>query len=310
MSRAVFATAYGGPDVLELRDVEVRLPGLGEVLLEVHAAGVNPVDWKLYSGAYGTDASKLPMRLGFEASGIVRAVGDGVSEVAVGDEVIAYPIVGAYAQQVIVTPTSLVAKPGELPFEMAGGIMLVGATAWHMLEVTGVSDGDIVLLHGASGGVGLVAAQLAIARGARVIGTASAERYEDLRGFGVEPVAYGEGLGDRVRELAPEGVTVALDTAGTQEALDVSVALIGDRARRTSIANFSSAGNEVFQLIGGGPNADPGTELRAAARPKLAALAASGELRLPTHAVPLADVAEAHRRSIAGHTLGKVVLVP
>jgi NADPH:quinone reductase-like Zn-dependent oxidoreductase len=310
MSLAAFATAYGGPEVLELRNVEVGPPGDGEVLIEVRAAGVNPIDWKFYSGHIGADPAQLPMPIGLEGAGVVIAVGGGVADVAVGDEVLAYPAPGAAAEQVVVPAGSVVLKPAGLSFETAGGLLLVGGTAWHMLEATRVGEGDVVLLHGAAGGVGIVAAQLAVARGARVIGTASPARHEQLRSLGVEPVAYGEGLQARVRELAPDGVDAALDAVGTQEALDVSVALVGDRSRRVSIANFSPAGNEAFQTIGNGPGADPGTELRAAARPKLAALAATGELQLPTRAVPLTAVADAHRESIAGHALGKVVLVP
>ncbi|MEA3184478.1 MAG: NADPH:quinone reductase, partial [Ilumatobacteraceae bacterium] len=184
MSRAVVATAFGGPEVLALIDVADEAPGPGQIAVDVRAAGVNPVDAKLYSGLFGTDAP-LPMRLGMEASGVVSAVGaDAVGPrgpIVVGDEVIMYRINGAYADRVVVDAEAALPKPSVMSFEEASGLMLTGATAVHALAATGVEQGDTVLIHGASGGVGQMAVQLAVARGARVIGTTSAARHDVVR---------------------------------------------------------------------------------------------------------------------------------
>ncbi|MEO9223298.1 MAG: NADP-dependent oxidoreductase, partial [Mycobacteriaceae bacterium] len=242
MSAYVVATAFGGPEVLSLRAEPLGEPGPGEVLLEVRAAGVNLADVKQYSGAWGTDERKLPMRLGFEAAGVVRAVGpDAVGPmgpVSVGDEVIAFRIAGGYASEVVVPAKAVVPKPEEASWEQAAGLMLVGATAVHTLASTAVRTGDTVLVHGAAGGVGAMVVQIAKARGAHVIGTASAGRHQFLRGWGVQPVEYGRGLAERVREIAPGGVDAAIDLVGTDEAIDVSLELVADRQRIATIAAF------------------------------------------------------------------------
>ncbi|WP_222264193.1 quinone oxidoreductase family protein [Modestobacter marinus] len=315
MSRVVVATAFGGPEVLSVIEEPPADPGPGEVLLEVRAAGVNPADWKTYAGAYGTDPAKLPLRLGFEAAGVVAAVGDGAEgpagPLSLGDEVIGFRLTGAYASHVVAPAGSLVPKPAELSWEQAGGLMLAGATAVHALTAAAVGTGDTVLVHGAAGGVGLMLVQLAGARGARVIGSVGGDGAELVRRFGGEPVRYGDGLADRVRELAPEGVTAAVDTVGTDEALDTSLELVADRARIATIANFARGPQAGVKLLGNGPGADPGTEIRAAARLELTRLAESGELEVVVAgSYPLDDVAAAHRAGQAGHTHGKLVLVP
>ncbi|MFZ0157890.1 MAG: NADP-dependent oxidoreductase, partial [Kineosporiaceae bacterium] len=236
MSRAVVATGYGTPDVLDVVEIEQPRPGPGEVLIEVRAAGVNPIDHKLYSGAMGADPAALPLRLGFEVSGVVASLGEGVTGVAAGDEVIAYRVDGGYATHVVAAVADVFAKPEALSFAQASGLLLTGVTAVHLLTATGVGAGDTVLVHGASGGVGLIVTQLAVARGARVIGTAGAARLDAVRAFGGEPVTYGEGVAQRVRELAPSGIDVALDTVGTDEAVDTSIELVTDRSRIASIA--------------------------------------------------------------------------
>jgi NADPH:quinone reductase-like Zn-dependent oxidoreductase len=168
-----------------------------------------------------------------------------------------------------------------------------------------------VLIHGATGGVGLPAVQLARLRGARVIATGSPRTHDLLRALGAAPVAYGEGLLDRVRALAPDGVDVAIDLVGTDEAMDVSLALVPDRAHVVTIANFARGPSEGVRLLGNGPGADPGTEIRDAARAELARLAGAGRLRVVVAATyPLADAADAHRQISTGHTTGKLVLLP
>jgi len=174
-----------------------------------------------------------------------------------------------------------------------------------------VQEGDTVLVHGASGGVGLFAVQLARLRGARVLATGGERSHALLRELGAEPVVYGDGLLERVQTQAPEGVDAALDLVGTDEAMDVSLALVADRDRIASIANFARGPQEGIKLLGGGPGADAGDELRAAARPELARLAGEGTLRVVVAATyPLDDAADAHRQIGTGHTAGKIVLIP
>ncbi|WP_318204948.1 NADP-dependent oxidoreductase [Streptomyces sp. SCL15-4] len=315
MSEAVVARAYGGPEVLSVVDVAVPEPGPGQVRIEVRAVGVNPVDHKLYSGAFGTDPANLPMRLGAEAAGVVTAVGAGATgpagRIEVGDEVIAYRAPGAYAAAFLAPASSVVPKPAGLSWEEAGGLMVAGATATHVLEATGVREHDTVLVHGAAGGVGLMAVQLAVERGATVLGTASPAKHDLLRDLGAIPVAYGPGLADRVRAAAPDGVHAAADLVGTDEAVDVSVELVADRSRVATIAAFERGVRAGIRLLGGGPGADPGTDIRAAARLPLAEAAGAGRLRvLIAGSHPLREAAAAHRRIMTGHTTGKIVLVP
>ena len=198
MTTAVVAAGYGGPEVLSVIDEPAGAPGPGQVLIDVRAAGTNPVDYKLYSGLFGKDPSRLPIRLGLEAAGVVSAVGAGAEgaagQVRVGDEVLAYPVQGAYAAQVVVPASSVVPKPASFSFEEAGGLLLAGATAVHTLTAAGVGSGDTVVIHGAAGGVGIIAIQLAVNAGARVIGTASGSSHAFLRELGAEPVTYGDGL--------------------------------------------------------------------------------------------------------------------
>lgn len=314
MATAVVATAYGGPEVLSLAEVEVPAPGPGEVTIAVRAAGVNPFDHKRYSGMFGTDPAALPLRLGLEVAGVVTAVGaDAVGPagpISVGDEVIA-PVSGGYASAVNAPAARVVPKPADVDWKQAAGVLSVGGTAVHLLTATGVGPGDTVLIHGAAGSVGAIAAQLAVARGARVIGTAAAGRHERLRGYGVEPVEYGAGLADRVKALAPNGIDAAIDTVGTDEAVDVSLELVADRDRIATIAAFARAGADGFKALGGGPGADAGTEIRANAWRELLESLSAGKLDLViAKTFPLTDVAAAHEFVLDGHAGGKVILLP
>ena len=242
MSQRVVATAYGGPEVLALVDTEVPAPGPGEVKVEVRAAGVNPADHKFVSGAFGSDPSRLPMPIGFEAAGVVSAVGEGAEgpagPISVGDEVIVYPTSGAYATDVLAPASSIVPKPSTLGFEQAAGLLLTAATAVHALTAAGVAKGETVLVHAAAGGVGSAAVQLAARRGATVIGTASERNHEYVRSLGGTPVTYGPGLADRVRAVAPGGVDAAIDAIGSDEAIDASLELVSDPARIATVAAF------------------------------------------------------------------------
>ncbi len=308
--KTVVAVGYGGPEVLAVQDIVLPDPAEDQVLIDVKAAGTNPFDYKLYSGYMGRDPDNLPMPLGVEVSGVIAAVAPEMSgytgPLNVGDEVIATGVTAGYSEQVIVDAADVGHKPASLSFEQAAGLLLAGGTAWHLLTATRVGEGDTVLIHGAGGGVGLFAVQLAVARGAKVIGTASPARHEQLRGYGATPVAYGDGLADRVRDIGP--VDAALDLVGTDEALDTSVELVADRSRIATIIGFARAPELGIAALTG---ADGGDEIRAAARPEVLKLAADGRLEVTVdRTFPLDEAAEAHRYLQTGHAHGKVVLLP
>jgi NADPH:quinone reductase-like Zn-dependent oxidoreductase len=274
----------------------------------VKAVGVNPVDLKILAGTRGR-APDLPWQPGFEAAGVVTEVGPDVTAWRPGDEVIVFRAAGTYASALVVSEGALTAKPVSLSWEQAAGLLLVGTTAVHALDATHVGTGDLVLAHGAAGSVGLVLVQLARRQGASVIGTASQRNHELLRSLGATPVEYGDGLASRVQGIGTP--TVAIDLVGTQEALDVSLALVANRARVLTVVNapaFLAAG---ALAIGGGPGADPGTAIRDAARGQLAWLAGTGQLSVRiAKTFPLDRAADALRLVGEGHPDGKVILLP
>lgn len=311
MSRKVVASAYGGSEVLTTMEENLTEPGSGKVLVSIRAIGVNQADIKAYQGVFGTDPAALPLKLGYEAAGVIEAVGPDVTNYAVSDEVILYPANGTYATDVLVGVGALTPKPASLSWEEAAGLLLTGVTAVHALTAAGVGDGDTVLIHGSAGGVGQIAIQLAVARGARVIGTAAERDHELVRSLGGEPVVYGDGLLARVQALAPGGVTAALDLVGSDEALEVSLALVSDRSRIATIANFGSAQGTGIKILGAGPGADPGTDVRRAARGELTRLAGTGQVKVRISGTySLDDVAAAHDFLASGVGAGKVILLP
>jgi NADPH:quinone reductase-like Zn-dependent oxidoreductase len=311
----VIAAAYGGPEVLSVADEPVSGPGPGEARIEVRAAGVNPVDVKSYSGAFGADPARLPIRLGAEAAGVVTAVGPDTvgpaGPVDVGDEVIAYRAPGAYASDLVVPAQAVIPKPGTLDWPQAAGLMLTGVTAWHLLAATDVGPGDTVLVHGGSGGVGLMAVQLAVIRGAKVVATASPARRRDG-----DPVRQARAVGHRdsaevLQQFMPGGIDAALDLVGTDEAWDVSMGAVSGKARFATIVAFGRGLQAGIKVLGGAPGADPGTEIRERARLELARLAQDGKLRvLVSQTFPLAEAAAAHHAILDGHTTGKIALIP
>jgi NADPH:quinone reductase-like Zn-dependent oxidoreductase len=311
MARMWVAQDYGDLDVFAELDVEVPPPGPGEVTIEIRAAGMNPADYKHV--AREGDRSKLPIPIGYECSGVLTAIGPD-TEIAsgggvVGDEVLAFRVQGAYATALTVRAADVFAKPATLPFAEASGLLLAGTTAAEMLNVTGVKAGDTVLVHGASGAVGVMVLQQAALLGARVIGTASEGRFDVVRRFGGEPVAYGPGLEQRVQDAAPGGIDAALDTVGTDEAVDVSLALVGDRDRIVSIAAPGRAAAEGFHAIGGAMPASKA--FRDAVRGRLIELAGAGELVVPiARTYPLAEARAALDELKGQHPGGKLVLVP
>jgi NADPH2:quinone reductase len=310
---AVVATDFGGPEVLALQVRDLRTPTDDQVRLSVRAAGVNPYDWKLYSGMMGTDAP-LPLSLGAEVSGVVVEAGSRArgpaGTISVGDEVIAFSVDGGYATEVVTFGDSCVPKPSGMSFAAAGGLMQAGTAAIHLLTATAVAAGDTILVHGAAGGVGRIVVQAAVARGAEVIGTAGEPDHARLREFGAEPILYGAGLADRVKALAPQGIDAALDCVGTDEAVDVSVQLVQDRSRIATLVAFERGATVGIKLLGFGPGSDPGTEVRSQARLQLTDLVNQGRLVIDVTTYPLAEAAQAHRDGQAGQAHGKLILVP
>ncbi len=300
MSRQVVAAGYGGPEQLEVREHDPGLPGEGEVLVEVRAIGVNAWDVKSYSGTVGDDPAKLPILLGGECAGV-----------ADGRDVIVHPVSAAYADRVVAKATSCLPKPAGLSWAEAAGLMLTGTAAAHLVEATGVAEGETVLLNGAAGGVGLYAAQLALRRGARVLGTALPDDHDVLRELGVEPFDFREDVRGWVGQQAPDGVHAVLDAVGAPPVLDLSLAVARDRDRVATLIPSPAAAERGITQLGFGEGADPGTDLRLAARADLVAGVEEGWLTVVVaETFPLDRAADAHRAMVSPHGAGKIVLLP
>jgi len=308
MTRAALYDTTGGPEVLYLGEVSDAEPGPGEVAVRVRAAGLNPFDGKLRSGFLASKAP-FPRRIGGDLAGTVEAVGEGATywdgtAVAVGDEVLGRAG-GAVAERVIAAASDLARRPGGLSVEVAGGLHVAGLTAVSVLATVPVGAGDLVLVGGATGGVGLVAAQLAVAAGARVIGTASEHNHELLRSLGIEPVAYGDGLAARVSVLTDAGnpLTAVYDCHG-RDALDAGVELGVPADRMVAIAAYAA----LDEL--GVHNVE--REARTAENlERLATRVAAGEIVLPVAATyPLDEVVAAFTALEGAHAPGKIVVLP
>ncbi|MFE1171133.1 NADP-dependent oxidoreductase [Streptomyces sp. NPDC058773] len=303
--KAIIANSYGGPEVLEYTDHPDPKVGPDSFLIRVKAAGVNPVDWKILAGYLDPmmDAH-FPFVPGWDVAGVVEAAGADATEYGIGDEVIGYVRKdevrhGTFAELVAAPVRTLARKPVSLSWQQAAGLPLAGLTAYQALNRIGVTAGETVLVHAAAGGVGSLAVQIALARGARVIGTAGEHNHAFLRSLGAEPVTYGEGLAGRVREVAPEGIDAALDFVGGG-VVDVSQEVLKDRSRVASIADGEVTAKGGHMVWVRPDSAD----LTA-----LGALADAGKLTVPVAAsVPLPEAAEALRQSMTGRTRGKIVL--
>jgi NADPH:quinone reductase len=303
------ATDFGGPEVLKQVVLELPLPEAGQAIIEVRAAGMNPADFKHF--APGQDPSLLPLTIGYEASGVISALGP-ETEIAsgggnLGDEVVVFQVMGAYASHLTVNAADVFAKPASVGFAEAANLLLVSTTASEMLHITGVADGDVVLLHGGAGAVGTSALQQARLLGATVIGTASEVNFEMVERFGGIPVRYGPGLEDRVRAAAPRGVSVALDTVGSDEAIDVSLAVVADRSRIVTITAPGRAKSNGLQWIGGSnPKSGP---FRASQRARVLQMAADGDLTVPIGMTfPMDDAPAAVAALMSQHPYGKLAL--
>lgn len=314
MPSAIVYSEIGGPEVLRLVQLPDTEPASGEVRVAVRAAGVNPIDWKLRSGLRGVPQPGVEQRVGSDAAGIIEAVGPDVDGIAVGDEVIVRAAHGAYATSVIARAEQLDPKPAGISWEQAASIGVPVGTAHQALRSLGVTEGDTLLVHGGAGGVGQAAIQLAAAAGATVVATASAANHERLRALGAIPVAYGDGLAERVAEAAPQGVSAALDAVGTDEAIRTSLQLVADPYRIvTVVRGAEAAGFGIRAFSAGSPDPLTDQELawRAEATPLAARLAAEGAFELEVSgSYPLERAADAHRESEAGHVRGKIVLIP
>jgi NADPH:quinone reductase-like Zn-dependent oxidoreductase len=299
---AVVFTEYGTPAVLRLVELDAPHPGPGQVRIAVRAAGVNPVDWKIRSGAM---ASVLPIELpatpGFEVAGVVDELGAGVTEFAVGDEVLGSTAAG-YGELALAAVGAITAKPAEVPWDVAAGLPVVASTAYRVLALLNATAGQTLVIDGAAGGVGTITVQIALHRGLKVIGTASEPNHDYLRSLGATPVSYGDGLAGRISAVAPDGVDVALDAAG-RGSLRALVDLTGSPQRVVTIADHTAAALGV-RFTSGGTDEVPGSLA------DVAALVAAGTITLPiSRSYPLSDAAVAHRDSEAGHVRGKLILL-
>ena len=305
--QAIAISKYGGPEVLEYTELPDPLVGPDVMQVEVRAAGVNPVDWKIREGYLdGAFPSHFPLVLGWDVAGVVRRVGPAVQEFAPGDEVVGYARQdhiqhGTYAELVSAAPRHWAPKPTTVSFTEAGGLPLTGLTAIQSLRRAEVGDGDTVLVHAAAGGVGSLAVQWAQVLGANVIGTASETNHDFLRELGATPVTYGDDLVERVRDVAPSGITAAVDYIGSAEAFSASAALVEDPTRIVSNVDPAAVAEVGGRYCFVRPQADDLAELSRQVD--------AGNIRVEVQqALPLADAAQAHEISQSGHVRGKLVL--
>ncbi|MCC4906723.1 NADP-dependent oxidoreductase [Microbacterium sp. cx-59] len=313
MTQAIVYSEHGGPDVLRLIELDTPAPGPGQVAVRVEAAGVNPIDGKLRSGLRGPGPMTAPRRIGNDGAGVITAVGEGVDGFRPGDEVVLFGASGVYATDVVVTVSAVQPRPPQVSAAQGAALGIPVGTAYQSLRSLAVGPGDTVLVHAGSGAVGQAAIQLAALWGATVIATASPARFDRLRELGAVPVAYGDGLEERVRAAAPQGVTVALDAAGTDEAIQTSLAVVADPTRIATIVRGPDAAGFGIRAFSGGspePLTDQQQAWRAEAVPVVLALMAAGRFTVelgPEFA--LADAVEAHRVLASGAN-GKITLVP
>nr|WP_083360778.1 NADP-dependent oxidoreductase [Arthrobacter alpinus] len=302
--KAMTYAQYGGTEVLEQTQRPIPKVAPGAVLIRVKAAGVNPVDWKIMSGGLdGLMDVNFPVVPGWDVAGVVEAVGFDTPDFAVGDAVYSYgrrdTIQGGTFAELVALPAAIVAhKPASLSWEQAAALPLTGMTAQRTLDALAVMTGETLLIHNGSGSVGRSAIQIAVNGGVQVIATGSAKNHARLRELGAEPVAYGPGLVERVRAIAPEGVDAVADFAG--DVVQDTLALLKTDGRHASIADwtvFSHGGQYIWVRPGTG-------ELE-----RLSALVEDGTLSVDVaQTFPLQEVAQAFEASMSGHGTGKIVL--
>jgi len=303
--KAVRFDEYGGVEVLKVVDVPRPVPTAGQVLVQVKAAGINPGEAKIRAGLmHARWPATFPSGEGSDLAGIVAETGPGVSGVSAGDEVIGWTDNRAsQAEYAVVEEQHLTAKPAGVPWDVAGGLFVAGATAYATVRAVDPAGGDTVVVAGATGGVGSLAVQLARRAGATVVGLASEGGFQWLAGHGVVPVAYGDGVAGRIRQAASK-VDAFIDTYGG-DYVELALELGVEPSRVDTIANFAAVQRYGVKAEGSAAGSS------ASVLAELAGLIAAGELELPiTATFPLDRVQDAYRRLAEGHVLGKIVLLP
>jgi NADPH:quinone reductase-like Zn-dependent oxidoreductase len=299
--RALQYTEYGGPEVLSWGDAPTPHAGPGQIRITVRAASVNPLDWKLLTGAMsGGQALTETAYAGFDAAGVVDEVGEDVTGVSLGDDVFGR---GANTQAELAVLDAWALKPPSVDWAVAAAAGVTGETAERGLRLLGVAAGDTIFVDGGAGGVGAVAVQMALARGATVIASASEDNHGYLREIGATPVLYGEGVVDRVHAAAGGPVDAVFDVAGKTPAEEL-VRLVSEPAQVVTIANFGAAEHGA-RVTGGGADSKPMDALA-----EVAELLAQNKVVIKVQTFPFDRAAEAYRISQGGHVRGKLVLVP
>ncbi len=305
MPKAVRFDHYGGIDVLTIEDVPRPVPGEGQVLVQVKAAGINPGEAKIRAGLLDARwPATFPSGQGSDLAGVVAETGPGVTGFAAGDEVLGWTDNRAsQAEYVLTEAGDLTPKPAGVPWDVAGSLFVAGATAYAAVRAVALSPGDTVVVAGAAGGVGSIAVQLARRAGATVIGLASEPHHAWLSAHGVIPVSYGEGVAARIRAAASR-VDAFIDTVGGDYVRMAVEDLAVQPSRVDTIANFEAVEKYGIKAEGSAAGSS------AAVLAELAGLVAAGELEVPVAATfPLAEVQDAYRRLEQGHLLGKIVLL-
>lgn len=306
MARAIRFDEYGDVEVLRVEDGPRPVPGAGQVLVEVRAAGINPGETSIREGLlHSRFPATFPSGQGSDFAGVVASLGEGVSEVAAGDEVIGFVDTrSSHAEYVVAEASNLTPKPESVPWEVAGSLFVAGTTAYAAVAAVCPREGDTVVVSGAAGGVGSLAVQLAKLAGATVIGLAGEANHEWLRSLGVVPVAYGDGVLERIREAAPSGVQAFVDTFGSGY-VELALHLGIHPGRINTIIDWAAAGKYNVKTDGNAAGASADV-LR-----ELGLLLDKGLLTLPIARVyPLDEVRDAYRELERRHTRGKIVLQP
>jgi len=306
MPQAVRFGHYGGTDVLQVVEVSRPVPGRGQVLVEVKAAGINPGEAKIRSGALAALwPTTFPSGEGSDLAGVVAEAGEDAGEFTAGDEVIGFTDNRAsHAEFVLVEADNLVPRPAHVPWEAAGALFVVGTTAYAAVRAVAAGPGDTLVVAGAAGGVGSIAIQLAVNAGATVIGLASEPNHQWLADHGVTPVSYGEGVADRIRAASAGHVDAFIDTVGTGY-VELALELGVQPDRIDTIADFAAAAKYGVKVEGNGAAANAGVLA------ELAAMIDKGQLEIPIAKVyPLTEVQAAYQDLAQGHTRGKIVLRP
>jgi NADPH2:quinone reductase len=306
MVEAVRFHEYGDIDVLQVEEVELQPPTANEVVVQVRAAAINPGEAKIRQGLlHERFPATFPSGEGSDFAGTVTAVGDDVTQWAIGDDVLGWSWDrSSHAEQVVVPADQLVSKPASLSWEVAGSLYVVGCTAYAAVRAVDPTDTDTVAVSAAAGGVGTIVVQLLRLRGARVVAIASARHADWLQAHGATVINYGDGLEERIRAAAPDGVTAFIDLYGP-EYVHLAIALGVSRDRINTIAAFEAAQELGVKAEGSG--AATSTDVLA----EMADLAATAKIEVPIAATYRLDqVRDAFAELEHGHTLGKIVLVP